>query len=282
MKNMASDAHAHPSDLQAAFPQAEDERLRLGAACAASAWNHAGFEYHERLARQAREQGGAPMALCFAVHPQLPAAVNSGRVDPGTIGQSLETLAALAESGRIEAVGETGFDLYDRSYRDTEEAQDALFAVHLELALTRRLPLVLHVRRAMHKVFAQSAALKRLPAVVFHSYSGTAGEGEALLRRGVNAYFSFGAVIAMNHKTAMEACARLPIERLLTETDAPYQPPRGTAFSRWQNLAETLRTMADLRRNCGAADLEARIDQNWRQVFAGIQGRAERPMTDGA
>ncbi|MDR2499664.1 MAG: TatD family hydrolase [Treponema sp.] len=264
---MASDAHAHPSDIKAVFPGAEDERLRLGAACAASAWNRAGFEYHQRLAEQAREQGGAPLALCFAVHPQLPAAVNSRNIEAGMVEQSLNTLAVLAESGQLDAIGETGFDLYDRSFRDTEAAQDALFAVHLDIALERRLPLVFHIRRAMHKVFAHSAALKRLPAVVFHSYPGTLSEGESLLRRGVNAYFSFGAAIAMNHKTAAEACARLPAERLLTETDAPYQPPRCAAFSRWRDLGETLRTLTELRREDSAADLEARIDQNWRRVF---------------
>jgi TatD DNase family protein len=129
----------------------------------------------------------------------------------------------------------------------------------------------------MHKIFSHTPALRRLPAVVFHSYPGTAGEGQALLRRGINAYFSFGAVIALNHKTAMGACAVLPLDRLLTETDAPYQPPRGAPFSRWGDIPATLRAMAALRRagagergaetTEGLAALEAAIDENWRRVF---------------
>jgi TatD DNase family protein len=106
--------------------------------------------------------------------------------------------------------------------------------------------------------------------VVFHSYSGTAGEGEALLRRGINAYFSFGAAITTNHREAMRACAVLPPDHLLTETDAPYQPRRGTGFSRWADIPATLRAMAALRsapEPVNPKALEAAIDENWQKVF---------------
>jgi TatD DNase family protein len=190
----------------------------------------------------------------------------------------LETLAILAGEGRLHAIGETGFDLYGGTFRETEKIQDELFAVHLETALEKGLPLVLHVRRALHKVFAHTKALKRLPAVVFHAYSGALGDGEALLRRGINAYFSFGAAVTLNHKLAMEACARLPLERLLTETDAPYQPPRGAAYSRWADLPLTLKAIMKLRPAPLEAplkaveDLERRIDENWRRVFLNLDG----------
>jgi TatD DNase family protein len=118
----------------------------------------------------------------------------------------------------------------------------------------------------MHKVFAHAQALKKLPAVVFHSYSGTAAEGEALLKRGINAWFSFGAAILLNHRIAMDACARLPRSRLLLETDAPYQPLRGAPFSRWADLPAILSGAAGLRGE-DAGELEAAVDENWRQVF---------------
>jgi TatD DNase family protein len=268
---MASDAHAHPADLRKQFSQAEDERRSLpdgrgGVPCAASAWNLRDFEYHEELAEQARKDSAPSLIPCFAVHPQLSA------VERRLVRESLDTLFALAEAGRLRAVGETGFDLYDAALRETEAIQDELFASHLEIAVQKGLPLVLHVRRAMHKVFAHTKALKRLPSVILHSWSGTLGEGESLLRRGVNAYFSFGAVIALNHKGAMRSCAALPADRLLTETDAPFQPLRGAPFSRWADLPVILRALADLRREAGnfggtAAELEAVIDGNWERAF---------------
>jgi TatD DNase family protein len=183
----------------------------------------------------------------------------------------LELLERLAAGGRLAAVGEAGFDLYGPEFRDTEKLQDLIFSSHLETARRYGLPLVIHARRAMHKVFALTGELKKLPAVIFHSWPGTLGEGEALIRRGVNAYFSFGAVIALNHKEARRCCARFPAERILTETDAPYQPPRGRDFSRWADLPFILRGVAELRREGGwdgtAGELENTVDENFRRAF---------------
>ena len=102
--------------------------------------------------------------------------------------------------------------------------------------------------------------------MIFHAYPGTFEEGLSLLKRGINAYFSFGTAILLNHKTAMNACARLPGERLLLETDAPYQPLRGTAFSRWSDLAAVLRGAADLRQENPAA-LQAQVDANFQRIW---------------
>jgi TatD DNase family protein len=189
----------------------------------------------------------------------------------------LQTLETLAAEKRVAAVGETGFDLFDGAYRDTEKEQEELFRRHLDVAIEEGLPVVLHIRRAMRKVFAYSRELKALPAVVFHSYSGTLAEGEALLRRGINAYFSFGAAILLNHRAAMASCARLPLERLLTETDAPFQPLRGRPFSSWADLSAIIAGAAALRREAGSAvgcaALEAAVDRNFRQVYGSRQSR---------
>jgi TatD DNase family protein len=184
----------------------------------------------------------------------------------------LHFINSLAEEKRICAIGETGFDLYDQSFRDTEAAQEALFAAHLETALRFSLPLVLHIRRAMHKVFFYAKTLKRLPAVVLHSYAGTAREAEDLLKRGVNAFYSFGTTLLLNHREAMRSCALLPAERLLLETDAPYQPLRGRASSLWTDLEAILTAAASLRKEAGSSlgspgKLEAALDGNFLRVF---------------
>jgi TatD DNase family protein len=183
----------------------------------------------------------------------------------------LDLLEQLAAGGRLAAVGEAGFDLYNPAFRETEKLQDLIFSFHLETARRYGLPLVIHARRAMHKVFARAGELKKLPAVIFHSWPGTMGEGEALLRRGVNAYFSFGAAIALNHKEARRCCARFPAERLLSETDAPYQPLRGRDFSQWADLPLILQAMAELRREGGwdgtTGTLEKTVDENFRRAF---------------
>jgi TatD DNase family protein len=277
---MASDAHCHPWDLLKRLPGQEEERRSFGVSCAASAWRREEFEYHEELARKARARDAPALIPCFAVHPQLPAELEkSPAFPPDTLASALSALHALAEEGRLGAVGETGFDLYHEAFRNTEAVQDDLFAAHLEIAVSRGLPLVLHIRRAMHKVFARTGALKKLPSVVFHSWPGTLGEGEALLRRGIDAYFSFGTAILLNHKEARRSCASLPAGRLLLETDAPYQPLRGKVFSSWADIPAILREAAALRREAGnpggdPAELEALTDGNFRRVFG--SGRASR------
>jgi TatD DNase family protein len=267
---MLTDAHCHPADLLSRFPGEEEERRRYGVACAAGAWNREQFELHETLAEEAAAGGGPPLLRCFAVHPQLPAAPGGGA---GEIWKTLLPLTeTLAGEGRLDAVGETGFDLFDRRFRDTEGAQEEIFRAHLETARRHGLPLVLHLRRGMDKIFAHTGDLKKIPALIFHSWPGTVEEGESLLRRGLNAYFSFGAIIRLNHKAARRSAALFPPDRLLLETDAPWQPLRGAPYSSWADLPGTCAALAGLRREAGSPvntpeALEAAVEANFFRAF---------------
>ena len=274
---MLTDAHCHPFDLKDVLPDAEEERRRLGVFCAASASSSQEFMYNEDLSHRAFSDKASGILPCFAIHPQLPAVkINSENKTDNELKcgleADLETLENFAASGRLAAVGETGFDLYDAAFRETEAIQDELFAAHLETALRHELPVIIHVRRAMHKVFAAAKVLVKCKSVIFHSWPGTIDEGEALLKRGVNAYFSFGAVIMLNHKKAMRCAALFPAEKLLTETDAPYQAPRNQEFSCWTDLPRIVESIAALRRDADSScanteELESRIESNFRAAF---------------
>jgi len=273
---MASDAHAHPLDLIKLFPEAETERRANGVACAASSWNGAEFLAQERMSISAKAEAAPPMVRCFGVHPQLVLQ------DPHSVGPSLENLHALVGQKRIAVIGEIGFDLFDAAYRATEGDQENLFRAEINLAIEYSLPVVLHIRKAMHKVFAYSRELARLPAVVLHSYSGTLREAVDLRSRGIPAYFSFGTPILLNHKRAMEAVGHLPAETLLVETDAPYQTLKGSRFpdarpfSSWTDVALILQEATRLRRLAGTSkagygELEKCCDGNFRSAF-GLSG----------
>jgi TatD DNase family protein len=69
----------------------------------------------------------------------------------------------------------------------------------------------------MHKIFPYYKELKKLPAVVFHSWPGTGGEGEALLKRGINVFFSFGTTVLKNHRDAMTCAAFFPPDLLYSQ-----------------------------------------------------------------
>ncbi|GHV96012.1 TatD family hydrolase [Spirochaetia bacterium] len=274
---MLTDAHCHPFDLEKVFPGAEAERRRLGVLCAASATDLKEFEHNEELSRRAKAEAAPLLLPCFALHPQLPAAYTAEGKSGGSGTQAnfkdaLATLETLAGQGRLAAIGETGFDLYNAAFKETEKIQDELFAVHLETALHYELPLVLHVRRAMHKVFAHARVLKKCKSVIFHSWSGTLGEGETLLKKGVNAFFSFGTTIMLNHHEAMRCCAVFHLTSILTETDAPYQPLCGSPCSSWGDLPRILAAAAALRRQAGTKgaspeELEVAIETNFKKAF---------------
>jgi TatD DNase family protein len=239
---------------------AEAERRRRAVICAASSWNAEDFLYTEALAQKAAADNAPPIVLCCAVHPQVPAARTHNPYD------LLSFVESMVQEKRLNALGETGFDLFNDAFRQTEAVQDELFAVQLEYAQTHSLPLVLHIRKALHKVFAASRQLKKVPAVVFHAWSGTATEGQALLRRGINAFFSFGSSITLNHKAAVRSCADLPAERLLLETDAPYQPLRGSRFSQWADLPLILHSAAHIRGE-SPQSLSLTLDDNFTRAY---------------
>jgi TatD DNase family protein len=125
----------------------------------------------------------------------------------------------------------------------------------------------------MHKVFASAEKLKKCRAVVFHSWPGTLGEGQALLRRGINAFFFFLTTVMLNHREAMRCCAAFPPERLLLETDAPYQPLKSRPHSSWSDLPLILANAAALRHEAGAAcsepaELEKQVEANFMSAFS--------------
>jgi TatD DNase family protein len=180
-------------------------------------------------------------------------------------------LAELAAAGRIDVVGEAGFDFFgDRPDRvrgaETEASQRRAFEFQLELAIDRGLPLLLHVRKGMDLVFGYSKRLKLLPAAIFHSWSGTPGEAEAFLRRGIRAYFSFGSTVLNGHKRAIESLRTIPDSAILSETDAPWQPPKGSPFCRFEDIGRVIAGMATIRQT-GVEPLMVLIEHNWDSIF---------------
>lgn len=127
----------------------------------------------------------------------------------------------------VVAVGECGLDyFYNNSPR---EQQQALLHAQLALALRHGLPVVLHVRQAFADfwpIFDQYAGLTG----VVHSFTDTTGQLEAALARGL--YIGVNGIATFAREPGVQAMyARVPLERLLLETDAPFLTPvphRGT------------------------------------------------------
>lgn len=152
----------------------------------------------------------------FGIHPQNP--------DPDLL-PFLEEILKSKDAPNI--IGEIGFDLFNENYKKTEKEQENIWNVCLDLAIKYKKPILIHSRKAMHKIFADFKKLKKLSSVIFHSFPGSPIEAHSFLEKGVNAYFSFGKPFLNGHKNAIGSLKALPLERILLETDAPYQTLKG-------------------------------------------------------
>lgn len=268
MEYAVADAHIHLVDLldrDPAFPERIAARSlsgRPGWTCCAASHDEGEWERSEALRSRL-----PPFVSSFGIHPQW------------AVWKNAELLSRLAAGGRIAAIGEAGFDFFgDRPERvrtpENEGAQRSVFEYQLELAERSGLPLLLHLRKAMDLAFFYAPRLRRLPGAIFHSFSGTERDAESLLAKGVNAYFSFGAALLNGNKRAAAACASVPEDRLLAETDAPWQPPRreagGGGFCRAEDLEPIIEGMAGIR-GVGAQRLAEIAQGNFRLAYGGSE-----------
>lgn len=134
----------------------------------------------------------------------------------------LEGIRGYLALPKFVALGEIGLDYhYDFSPR---EAQRACFAAQLELAQALDLPVILHVREAFFDCMDILRAHRQKLKGVMHCYSGSLET--AFQCMDMNLYIALGgAVTFKNAVKQAEIARRLPLERLLLETDCPYMTP---------------------------------------------------------
>lgn len=121
---------------------------------------------------------------------------------------------------KVVALGEIGLDYhYPEPPRDI---QKNVFIRQLEIAKRLDMPVVIHSREASGDTME---ILKRhKPRGVLHCFSGSAETAREVVKLGM--YIGFTGVLTFkNSKKAQAACAEVPIDRLLLETDCPYMAP---------------------------------------------------------
>jgi TatD DNase family protein len=154
-----------------------------------------------------------------AAHDDVWAAVG---VHPHDAKQGMDGLADLLEHPKVVAVGECGLDYYYE--HSPREVQRDVFARHIELALSRALPLVIHSRDAWEDTFAVLDEAGVPARTVFHCFTGGPADAERCLERGAALSFS-GIVTFKNADDVRAAAAMCPADRLLVETDSPFLAP---------------------------------------------------------
>jgi TatD DNase family protein len=159
----------------------------------------------------------------------------------------LRELDEWLQRERPVAVGECGIDFYHS--RVDEKWQRQLFVEQLQLANNHRLPVIVHVRKAMDEVISLLRKQARYGGVV-HSFAGSEQQARQLYDAG----FKLGIAATVGFERAQKlraVVAVMPDDALLLESDAPDQP--GAAHRGQLNqpafIVEHLRTMAELRQS---------------------------------
>lgn len=168
-------------------------------------------------------------------------------------------LEELLERKKMDFAGECGIDLFTAELKADLRRQTECFSRQLELCENYGVPVVIHSRKSTEIMLRFSGMLKKVPKAVFHSWPGTHAESEALLRRGVNAFFSFGTNLLCGKKSALECVRKLPLERIVFETDFPYQNAKSESYLERllsvYKIAGEIRGFDFLKENPGAAAL---------------------------
>ncbi len=158
-----------------------------------------------------------------------------------------ETIADLAAHPRCIGIGEAGLDYH---YADAapEAVQERVLRAHIAAARLSGLPLVIHARDAdahMERVLSEEMARAPFQGVL-HCFSSGARLAEAGVELGLGVSFS-GIVTFRRSHALRDIARRVPLDRILVETDAPFlapEPHRGRT-NEPAYTADTARSLAE-------------------------------------
>ncbi len=133
-----------------------------------------------------------------------------------------DRIEELAQHEKVVAIGEIGLDYYHM--RAPKDVQQNAFLYQVHLAQKLNLPLIIHNRDA-HEDMYKLIRSKNISEVggVMHSFSGSVEFLEKILL--TDLYISFTGNVTFKNSALGELVKRVPLERLLLETDSPFLTP---------------------------------------------------------
>ena len=208
-----------------------------------------------------------PKVLAIAEkYPGVCASVGVHPLEQEDHGLQVEHLVRLAEHPKVVAIGETGLDYYYG--KDYIALQKRNFLTHLQAARSCQKPLIIHSRDAKEDTLDHIRQHADLAVGgVMHCFT----EDWEMARQAIdmNFYISLSGIVTFKNAVQLQEVAKkIPLDRLLIETDAPYLAPvpfRGTS-----NEPKYLTHVADFiaqLRGISALDVATATAENYQQLF---------------
>jgi len=132
-------------------------------------------------------------------------------------------LLEIAKSPLVVAIGECGLDFFRTKDEESKKLQKEGFFEHIAVAEELGKPLMIHCRAAFLELIdiLKSHGQNLKPGII-HFFTGTPDDAKQLLELGYS--FTFGGVVTFA-RDYDEAIKLIPLDRILSETDAPYVSP---------------------------------------------------------
>ena len=194
----------------------------------------------EQVLARARAAGVAQIVVTGASTSESVTALGVARTVPGVLfstagvhphharewrSGSAAELEALAAEPEVVAIGETGLD-FNRDFSPRPDQERALEA-HLELAAALAMPVFLHERDAHDRFLAIVSRWRdRLPRAVIHCFTGNGSALDAYIDLDLHVGVTGWICDERRGLHLREIVGRVPLDRLMVETDAPYLLPR--------------------------------------------------------
>lgn len=208
------DSHCHLDRLDLSkYPAGLDDALTAARAQGVGHFLCVSIDMENFRVIRAMAEARPEISISVGVHPN-----EQGGEDPTT-----EQLIEMAAHPKVVAIGETGLDFY-RTEGD-QEWQRERFRRHIAAARRTQKPLIIHMRDATE---ATLTMMKEESAGEIGGVMHCFVEDWAIARRALdmNFHISFSGIVTFRSAESLRDVARrMPLERMLVETDAPYLAP---------------------------------------------------------
>ena len=176
---------------------------------------------------------------------------------------NLAELEKLAQHKKVVAIGEIGLDFFKN--QNSKKMQMEAFEKQLDLAQRFDKPVIIHSRQAASEIFE---VLKNFKVKgVFHCFGGDWNFAQKVLAHGFSIGLT-GIVTFPNAKDVQEVAKKIPLEKLLIETDCPFLAPQKYRGERCEPafVIEVAQKIAELK-NLSVEEIAEQTAKNTEELF---------------